>query len=76
MTPWWPFSPKVTLIGAAVLATLAGLAWLRWDAADDARREIRGDLAVQEQTTRERADEAANDAARDGASRRLRDGRF
>lgn len=76
MIPWWPFPPKATLIGAAVIATLAGLYWLRWDAAGDARREVRGNAAVLEQTLRREADEAANAAARDGGARRLRDGRF
>lgn len=62
----------VAAIGAA-LAVVAG-AFLRGRKAG--RDEVKADAAAAEQKAREKGDEAARDADRDGAARRLSDGRF
>lgn len=60
----------------ALALILGALAWLRHDAAQDARHQVAVEAAAQEQETRHEADDAARAAERDGAGRLLGDGRF
>ena len=61
---------------AVLAAVLGGLAWLRMDAASDARNEVAVQAAQQEQETRHEGDKAARDAERVGAAERMRNGDF
>ena len=65
------------LCAALALALgLSAIAWLRHDAARDARNQVAAEAAATEQETRREADTAARAAERDGAERLLRDCRF
>jgi hypothetical protein len=61
---------------AAAMAIVAVVAWLRMDAARDARQEMAVRAAQHQEEIRHEADKAARDAERDGAADRLRSGRF
>lgn len=61
---------------AAALAIAAMVAWLRMDAARDARLNLAVEAAQHEEVIRHDAEKAARDAERDGAAERLRSGRF
>ena len=79
----WPLSllasdagRRALLILAALLAVLGGLWWLRRDAADDARTEIRAETLEQQELSRAQGDAAARGAERAGARSLLESGRF
>ncbi|WP_421988537.1 hypothetical protein [Roseococcus sp.] len=61
---------------AALALVLAGLAWLRHDAASDARNNVAVESAHTQERIRKNADIAARAAERDGAAGRLRSGTF
>jgi hypothetical protein len=65
------------LAGAVAIGlVVAGLAWLRQDAAADAEAHMAGRAAEKQEKTRHEADTAARAADRAGADRRLRSGDF
>lgn len=63
-------------IAAFVIAFATALAWLRWDAARDARNQVAVEASQKQEEVRHEAEEAARDAERDGARERLRSGTF
>jgi hypothetical protein len=67
---------RVGIAVGAVMAVVAALAWLRTDAARDARQAVAVEAARHEQETRHEAETAARAAERDGAADRLRAGHF
>jgi hypothetical protein len=67
---------RVGIAVGAAMAVVAALAWLRVDAAHDARQAVAVEAAQREQETRHEAETAARAAERDGAGNRLRAGHF
>jgi hypothetical protein len=67
---------RVGIAVGAAMAVVAALAWLRTDAAHDARQAMAVEAARHEQERRHEAENAARAAERDGAADRLRAGHF
>ncbi|WP_421993861.1 hypothetical protein [Roseococcus sp.] len=71
-----PVVRNALLALAALALVLAGLVWLRRDAAGDARNQVAVEAAQTQERIRTDADIAARAAERDGAAGRLRTGNF
>jgi hypothetical protein len=67
---------RVAIAVGAAIAVVASLAWLRVDAARDARQAVAVEAAQHERETRHEAETAARAAERDGVAQRLRGGNF
>jgi hypothetical protein len=67
---------RVGIAVGVAMAVVAALAWLRTDAAHDARQAVAVEAAQHEQERRHGAENAARAAERDGAADRLRAGHF
>lgn len=74
---WWSLIwSKIKDFVAPVIGVLAAIGALLYAGKRQGRIEAQRDAAISEIEARNRADEAAANAARDGAHRRLSDGRF
>lgn len=71
-----PAARNALLALATLALVLAGLAWLRHDAARDARNTVAVEAAQTQERIRHEGDAAARAAERDGAVGRLRSGNF